>query len=76
MGVRPSYWVGKNVKTRSWANLSRPPVETQKIVGTSLKGQKLVPLEGSEMGEALHDVAFGIRRTCREDEVWRRYLQE
>ncbi len=60
----------KKVKRRNWANGSRLPLESQKLLRSSLKGEKLVPLQGLHlgMGEALGDGAFGLR-----EEVSRRW---
>ncbi|CAF0691369.1 MULTISPECIES: IS1634 family transposase [Bacteria] len=66
--VRESYRVGKKVKTRNLANLSRLPVETQEVVRASLKGQKLVPLEGLQVEEVLDYGGLVVL-----EEAWRRW---
>ena len=66
--VRESYRVGKQVKTRILANLTRMPSEVQQAVRTLLQGKKLVPLEGWEAQEALDYGGLAVL-----EQAWRRF---
>ncbi|CAF0689797.1 hypothetical protein [Candidatus Methylacidithermus pantelleriae] len=67
-GGRQSYRVAKEGKRRNWANRSRLPVETQKLCRTSVKGQKLVPLEALQVEEPLDN--WGVRGREKVSRRW------
>ena len=52
--LRESYRVGKQVKSRTLANLSKLPSEVIEILRRSLKGEQLVPVETFEVLASAH----------------------
>ncbi|TFE71528.1 hypothetical protein A7K93_10700, partial [Candidatus Methylacidiphilum fumarolicum] len=51
--VRESHRVGKQVKARRIANVTRLPEEAREVLAAALQKKRLVPVEGLEAQEAL-----------------------
>ncbi|QSR87916.1 IS1634 family transposase [Methylacidiphilum caldifontis] len=66
--VRESYRVGKQVKTRILANLTRMPEEVRDAVRAILQGKKLVPIEEWEAPDALDYGGLAVL-----EQAWQRF---
>lgn len=66
--VRQSYRVGKQVKTKILANLTRLPGEVQELIRRSLRGEKLLPLGDLRIQEARDYGGLAVL-----EEVWKRW---
>ncbi|MBW6414507.1 IS1634 family transposase [Methylacidiphilum fumariolicum] len=66
--VRESYRVGKQVKTRRIANVTRLPEEAREVLAAALQKKRLVPVEGLEVQEALDYGGMAVL-----EEAWGRF---